>query len=515
MPKFRKPAITTLAIFISFLYFATTLNFAQGQTATQPKSMNVVQSNVFRNLSSSNSQIAGYAVNFSIRSGEPLVLRVRAPFTWSLEIYREGHYSGAGVDGKLILRKVSIKKAMQPSPLFLSETRTVDASNWKNTLRIPTVKWQTGLYMVKLIMGRQVGYIPFVVRTLNMQGKTVYVSSFQTMQAYNGWGGFSGYKGLSGTQLTLSNRSQMITFSRPLNSVGIKHFLDNDLGMAQIVDRYGKNVAWTTDYDVAIGRSDISNAQTIVTSSHDEYWTVENRKSFDRAIANGANVIISGGNTSYWRIRYNDNRPGNSPAFFKYQYPNDPMMTQAPELSTTYWRATPGASPESLLTAGMYNHSANTCGSSNDYQAAVVNPDWFGFAGLSVKSGQIVSGIATHELDQIIPDSKIPERTEILMHASYECTTSNGTQKSAGYDMTYYTTAAQGAVFSAGTTAWGCALSRFCAPKRNQSLVTADFVRQVTKNLLTAFSQKNIGSRYPSSFNVNDIYPGIKVTLVK
>ena len=189
-------------------------------------------------------------------------------------------------------------------------------------------------------------------------------------------------------------------------------------------------------------------------------------------------------------------------------------MQQSPEQSTTYWRATPGASPESLFTAGMYNHSANTCGSNNDYKAQIVDPTWFGFSGLSLKTNQVVSGIATHELDQIIPDSRIPSRTQILMHTDYECNTSNGGRKNAGFDMTYYSTEAGGAVFSAGTTAWGCALSRFCAPKRNQASETVKFVTQVTKNLLTEFYQKNIGRKYPSKFNVLELYPDVKIHLV-
>lgn len=514
MQKPHKAFSVWLAVFLSGFFVVTSNNFSSASPAAGVKTATKSQSNIFGNISYANTKISGFATKVSILPGQPLVLKIEAPQTWNLKVYRQGYYKANQSDEKLIYQLGPLAKFRQPTFIFREGTRTVDAGNWKKTLSIPTKNWQPGLYVVKLKMSNHFGYIPFLVRTPNLKGKSVYVSAFQTMQAYNNWGGFSAYKGTIGDQTARENRSVLVTFNRPWGNAGIRHLLDNELGVAQALERYGTNIGWTTDFDVSTGVADISKSKTIVSSAHDEYWSPENRQAYDRAIANGTNVMIMGGNNSYWRIRYHKLEEKYLPSFYIYKSGKDPIEATSPELSTKFWRADPGASPESLLTASMYNHSATYCGSSM-FDAQVVDSSWFGFKGTAVKNSQSIAGIAMHEMDQILPNSKIPAKTQVVLHSDFTCIGKDTISRPMSYDMVYYTTSAHSAVFSAGSTAWGCTLSPYCASVRKKSKQTETFVRQVTKNLLVAFNKKNVGILYPSTFNVNDIYPGIKVTLIK
>ena len=474
-----------------------------------------LKTQVFKDLSGANTKISGYTTKVSVLAGEEVNFKIHAPNPWAIEIYREGFYKGKNRDGKLIYHIGPLTRVIQPKFNFSQGTRTVDASNWRQTLSISTRGWKPGLYIARLKMGNDFGYVPFVIRSKNLRNKTVYIASFQTMQAYNNWGGYSAYKGQGESEPTSGNRAHRVTFDRPYGAGSLKHFIDNELGIAQTVDRFGKNVAWVSDYDISQGVADVTKARLLVSSAHDEYWTVQNRKAYDRAIKNGTNLMNMGGNASYWRIRYKDDNGRLARSFYIYKYDKDPIEDSSPEQSTKLWRAEPGASPESLLTAAMYNHSASYCGATNDYKAKMIESTWFGFAGTSVANNQIVPSIATHEMDQIIPRSSIPAKTQILMHSKFTCISTDGVRRNQSYDMTYYTTQTNAAVFSTGTVAWGCLLTRLCAPKRGYRQESVKFAKAVTKNLLKALSAKDAALQFPAAYNVDVIYPNIKINLIQ
>ena len=507
MSSHRKVA----AVLIIFIIVCLQLTFLDGRVeakkANQTTTRQKIHSKVFNGILNDHSRISGYATQVSLTAGQPLNLKVNSNQSWNLEIYRQGFYRGSNHDGKIIYRKNWITRSYQPAFRFISETRTVDAGNWNVTISIPTLHWTTGLYLARLSMYGNVGFIPFVIRSEDFTNKTVYVASFQTMQAYNNWGGYSGYRGLSNSN---GERASLLSFDRPWGNRGLQQYLYNEVGVAKTIDELGKNVAWTTDYDISVGNSDLTHARTIVTSGHSEYWSPENRDQFNQAIENGSNVMFMGGNTSYWKIRYQTESNGVSRGFYVYKSHSDPISSTNPTLTTHLWRKGPYSNPESNLTVGMYNHSAMHCGELQDFPSQTINASWFGFKSLKLKNGYLIKGLANNEVDQIIDGAPIPRSAEVLLHSSFRCRGNSNVVHRLNYDMTYYTTASNSAVWSAGTVAWGCALSRFCAAAHNQNAKTTAFVYTVTKNVLQAFSNKNVASQYSSKPNVTLVYPNFK-----
>ena len=505
-------SLLVVSVSLSAIFLFT--NYAVGKQIIQTKSVSTLASKVFINLDTSNAKISGYAPNVSILPGQPLVLRVSAPKAWSIDIFREGFYSGKQVDGKLIKHVGLRSPTRQPHFRFHKANRMIDASDWSNSYSVNSKNWKPGLYVARLNMNKKKGYVPFVVRTPNLKNKTVMIMSFQTMAAYNNWGGYSAYYGRNHFKTTSAQRSTLVSFNRPWGHHGLMQLINNEIGVAQTVDQYGKNVGWTTDYDISMSRSDVSSAKVLITSGHTEYWSPRNREAINRAIKNGKNIMFMGGNNSYWRIRYATAKAPYAPAFFVYKYLPDPLDSKNPSASTHLWRSPPNAQPEGILTAGMYNHSAVWCGTKR-FNSQIVNPKWFGFRNLNLKKGVKIDGIASDEMDQVLSHSGAPLTTEIILHAKFQCVDGEKINHQLGYDMTYYTTPTHAAVWSAGTVAWGCALSRFCRNQKKLSSNTRNFVMNVTKNILETFSQSGVSAKYPSLPNVQKIYPGIDVKLRK
>lgn len=129
--------------------------------------------------------IEGYCSHSSVRAGEELTIFVStnpaAEFT--LEIYRLGHYGGAG--GRLLRTYQSLQGRMQPDPVV--GAKRVRDCLWEPsvTFRIPD-NWVSGVHLGKLTELRSgvQSYVTFIVRD-DRRADFLFQCSDFTWQAYN------------------------------------------------------------------------------------------------------------------------------------------------------------------------------------------------------------------------------------------------------------------------------------------------------------------------------------------
>ena len=76
--------------------------------------------------------------------------------------------------------------------------------------------------------------------------------------------------------------------------------------LARFLERYGYDIAYTTDVDSTSIRRCARPEGSCSTAGHDEYWTKEMRDAFEAARDSGVNIAFMGANTAYWQARIED-----------------------------------------------------------------------------------------------------------------------------------------------------------------------------------------------------------------
>ena len=158
--------------------------------------------------------IEGFADRVSGQLGDRVRLFVttRAP-SFEVLAYRTGWYGGIGA--RLIWRSGPVPGRAQPRCAVLTETRTVDCSNWAPSLSIKIgPQWIQGQYLFKLVQSDgSSSFVPFIVRNDHSHAAIVVIAAVTTIEAYNSWGGYSLYGDQSGHRRF---RSTVVSFDRPL-----------------------------------------------------------------------------------------------------------------------------------------------------------------------------------------------------------------------------------------------------------------------------------------------------------
>ena len=435
-------------------------------------------------------EIEGYATRVSVRPGQLVGLKVSTvDRRFEVIALRWGWYHH-GRTLRAVWRSRWYRGRRQPAPVFEPYlTRTVVAP-WRRSLTVHTAGWSPGLYMLRLIgSSGHYSYVPLVIRSRTARGRVALVFPVATWQAYNDWGGYSLYTGLSGDR-----RSWAVSFDRPYPAPGAgpaRHLF----GAAQIVVRAARldlDLAYLTDVDLDAHPHILRGARAYVSVSHDEYWTRGMRRTVTTARRAGTNLAFFGANTMYWRIRLADRATGRNRLVVGYRTDAalDPVAVRHPRLTTARWRDHPFPRPENSLTGMKYECYPVEA----DYH--VVSPGWWGFRGTHVTAGSTFAHLVGIEADRVYPVPSTPRPLQILAHSPYSC---GGVGTSA--QSTYYTSPSGAAVFNAGTLRWSCALSGFCDPYHVPAR-TRRFVARVTDNVLTRFSQSNVGRRFPARDNV-------------
>ncbi|MFE9636180.1 N,N-dimethylformamidase beta subunit family domain-containing protein [Streptomyces sp. NPDC006463] len=445
--------------------------------------------------------IEGFADRTSILPGEPFTLRVSttAP-AYTVSAYRMGWYGGARA--RLVWRSGPLPGSRQPAPRTDPATRMV-RTYWQPSARIHTSGWPEGCYLLRLDTrdGHAQRYVPITLRSRTTVGRTLFVNSVATWQAYNRWGGAELYQGSTGRK---DSRSLAVTFDRPYaNRKGAGQFMFFEAPLLALAERLGLPLAYATGVDVAREPELLRGAAALLSLGHDEYWSPEQRLHVTRARDAGTNLAVFGANCCYRRVRFEPSPlgPDRIVVCYKEDYARDPGFRRGLP-PTQGFRDKPAADPESSLLGVIYE------GYPVDAPYVVSNPGHWLFAGTGVRSGESFPHLVGVEFDRVNTAYPTPRPIEILAHSPVVC---KGRRSHA--DSAYLTLPSGAAVFATGTMRWVEALDASGpSGKANHGLDgrTGRFTRAVTENVLRSFARGPSGGERPATDNVSAYYRAVR-----
>src|SRR5437667_239850 len=221
--------------------------------------------------------------------------RIGASASWAL--FRLGWYGGAGarrILGSTQPLSLGDQPACPPDPA----TGLVRCS-WTSTFTVSVPPDAvSGLYVVRIVRADAFGaLIPLVVKD-ERPADLLMESAVLTAQAYNNWGGTGLYDPPGAFAVQVS-------FDRPYASdTGSGQMLRYEALMARFLERYGYDVTYTTNLDVAHeGASTLLRRGAFLSIGHDEYWAGEQRDAVDAARDAGEPIFFFGANAAYWKVR--------------------------------------------------------------------------------------------------------------------------------------------------------------------------------------------------------------------
>jgi N,N-dimethylformamidase len=288
------------------------------------------------------------------------------------------------------------------------------------------------------------------------------------------------------------------------SAIGTVWQFPRDLSLIAWLEHHGFDYDVATDHDLAADRDLLTPYQVVLTGSHPEYWSEQGLNDLEDYIAQGGRLMYLGGNGFYWVISYRDGEP---------EY----MEVRKGEAGMRAWQAEPGEyyhqtsaerggiwrnrarPPQKLTGVGFTTQGFDECHPyrrmPDSYHRSVswifdgVEGEVFGDFGLAL------GGAAGLETERYDLELGTPPHTKLLASSTswsdnyasvHEDILFNhpgtlGTQSpTVRADMTYFTAANDGAVFSTGSIAWISALPSFGFENN---------VSQVMKNVLDAFQK--------------------------
>lgn len=355
-------------------------------------------------------QVEGYAKQVSVDRGEPVALALNAapPRRVGLQVFRMGHYGGAG--GRLVAQVAPFEISEQPAPILDLETGLIEA-RWATTLVLQTRDedgpWPAGAYLVKLqhADGPQ-SYVPFVIRDDARDADVALQLSTATWQAYNPWGGESLYGSEHGVP---GGKAVKVSFDRPYDpsygfGSGLFHSLE--LPAVQWLESRGYDVEYTTSNDVGGREERLGRPRIFISVGHDEYASREAFDRLERALADGVSLAFLSGNTWYWAVRF-EGAQGMS--CYKDRWAEDPLLATDPSRTTGRWRDPPLSRPESGLIGLLSNGDA--LASAADW--VVRSPEHWIYAGTGLRDGERLPGVVFFEWDALPPGDLDPSVTVV------------------------------------------------------------------------------------------------------
>jgi len=436
-------------------------------------------------------EIEGYAGKASVLTGESFPLFVSTTSSgFTVTAYRLGWYQGYGA--REVWRSRKVRGGAQRAAAVAGSTNTV-STNWDPVLDVPTDDWPAGAYLLKLDAhsGAQ-RYVPVTVRSPSCAGKVVLKSCVQTWQAYNMWGGYDLYKDAAGAY---ASRSLMVSLDRPYDGNGAGMFLTYERNVIKLAEHLGLDLAYVTSMDIAADPRLLDGASALVSMGHDEYWTREERAHVTAARDAGVNLAFLGANAVFRRTRLAASALGaaRQVVCYKTDYTRDPMYGVDDAQVTSDWREPPAADPESSLIGTIYE------GYPADAPLVVSSPKSWVFKGTGVRQGESFPHLVGIEYDRVNPAYPLQRPIEVLSHSPLTC------QGAASYgDSAYYTRNGGAGVFNSGTMRWVEAI--YGDQPHGIGGKTPDFVRQVTTNVLRAFSSGPAAAKHPAHDNLAAIH---------
>ncbi|MGD3105558.1 N,N-dimethylformamidase beta subunit family domain-containing protein [Streptomyces sp. YGL11-2] len=416
-------------------------------------------------------QIKGFAGTGTVAPGEAIDFRVSVdpPQPFSIDVYRIGHYAGAGA--AKITTSPRLAGIVQPSPMLVD--RTVSCHHWWLSwrLQVPTY-WQLGAYVAVLTTadGRYRSHIPFTVRD-DQPADLLLLLPDITWQAYNlypedGRTGASLYHAWDEKGALLGERdaATTVSFDRPYAGAGLPLHVGHAYDFIRWAERYGYDLAYADARDLHAGRVDPTRYRGLVFPGHDEYWSVPMRRTIEGARDGGTSLVFLSANTMYWQVELSPSPSGPAALLTcrKRQGPGRPAL----------WREL--GNPEQRLLGIQY------AGRVPEPAPLVVrNADHWLWEATGADEGDEIPGLVAGEADRYFPRTSLPEHTRriLLAHSPYRDSEGNRRHQ----ETSLYRAPSGALVFSSGTFAWSPALDRPGHVDQRVQRATANLLDRICK----------------------------------
>lgn len=357
-------------------------------------------------------EIEGYASSITVAPGQQLSFHVStgpaAPYR--IEIYRVGHYGGAGARLVTTLPNPSgsYQGTPQPVPAPHPATGLLDLS-WPDaaTITIPQ-DWVSGYHLAVFVItegphaGRN-GVYPFVVSAPASRPPVGLVqAAVTTWQAYNNWPRPSRVgRSLYDFNSTGGSKATHVSFRRPYTVVGNQNVFEWEVHLAQWLERKGYDVAYATGVDTHRDPASLRRYRTVLVAGHDEYWSHEIRSAFDSARDAGVHLGFFGANIGYWQIRFEDQE---STIVCYKNAGADPVSD--PSRKTVLFRDLVPARPEAALVGVQFQWGMPAGYRDYTVRSDAVGDPWFRDTGFG--PGSTVTGVVGYEYDTLVASSPSP-----------------------------------------------------------------------------------------------------------
>ena len=208
--------------------------------------------------------------------------------------------------------------------------QTISTSNlypWENGFQFaPVFRYPISLSLPGGVYDWE-GKVFFIVKTTNRNVDITFVYPSNTEQAYNNAGG----KSLYGSNSTLYQKADIVSFKRPLTTVAISYNRNFTIPFLRwIACHTNFNYRVISDMDLD-NPAEISQSKIVCVIGHSEYWTRAARQNFDAFVNSGNDAVILSGNTMWWQARYNATKD----QLVCYKSAFDPILNQL--LMTLNW----------------------------------------------------------------------------------------------------------------------------------------------------------------------------------
>ncbi|GAB2583296.1 hypothetical protein GCM10027168_15060 [Streptomyces capparidis] len=412
-------------------------------------------------------QIKGFVSRSAVAPGETLDFRVTVdpPQEFRIDVYRMGHYGGAGA--RHVTAGPWLPGMTQPPPLVAG--RTVSCHHWWRSwrLRVPP-SWCPGAYVAVLTRADgHLNHIPFTVRELPAApreeavprpAELLLVLPDLTWQARNTFP----EDGRTGAALCRSwpeaarppqdgrpperQGPFTVSFDRPYAGSGLPPLAAHVYDVVRWADRFGYELAYAEARDLHAGLVDPARYRGVVFPGHDEYWTVPMRRAVERARDRGTSLVFLSAGALYWQAELAPSPSGEPDRLLSCHRRRGDRRGRG-----ALWRE--AGEPEQLLLgiqhAGPVPEPA---------PLVVRNADHWLWKATGAGEGDLLPGLVGGEADRYFPRTGLPTYTTriLLAHSPYR--DGRGTRRHQ--ETSLYRAPSGAFVFASGTRLWSPALDR-------------------------------------------------------
>jgi hypothetical protein len=414
--------------------------------------------------------IEGYSDRISVCSGETLQLFVHAPLGhFALTVTRRG------AEDRLMLDVADIAG----KPQHYAADAYERGARWEPTFTLPVgADWPGGMYSASISDPSGAAFdITFIVKKPGSDpgAGLAVLGSTNTWLAYNTWGGASLYRydlddGLDKLE------GQRVHMQRPNPAATTSghdgHLANAELHVLRELEHNGFAYDLYADIDLHQAPDLLRQYHTLLINTHSEYWTEEMYAGLENFLDAGGNLVYLSGNGLYWKVEIHGHQ---------LEVRRDNTSHTVSGESGGRWRDC--GRPEARLLGVRYTWA----GFKSTYMPyKVVTPQHWVFDGTGVERGSLIGksglnkgGASGWETDTI--DRR--HKPAGLVHLA------KGTNRwGCGADMTYFTHAGGGGVFSVGSITFG------------GSLAVDPVLRRMLRNVLVRFAEDGKSRRLEAVF---------------